>query len=425
VLRPRTLRGRFSLLAIAVAAASVAVLGTAFVLVLQARLEASARNVLQARVDAAAADVRFDGTGQVVRTEGPAEGAWVFLGDRLVARASGGAEVERSVTKLAGHEGFLHGPDDTLLYAEPLIREGRPIGTVVGVLSLDANRDAIDIVQLGVVGLGLVLMLGTFLAAQLLVGRSLEPVVRLTAQAGQWSASDVDRRFGSDPSMAAELAELAATLDGMLDRLSAVLRHEQRLSAELSHELRTPLSRIVAEVDLLQARERSPEEVAAALAVVAASADRMQSILQTLLAAARSGTAVPPGRAEALAVVTALLASYDDPRLSAHGSEQAVGVGAQVLERILAPLLDNARRYTVARVVVTVSSGPVIEVADDGPGVADGLAEAVFDPGTRGDPEDGHDGAGLGLTLSRRLARAAGGDVTLRGSTATVRLPGG
>ncbi len=54
---------------------------------------------------------------------------------------------------------------------------------------------------------------------------------------------------------------------------------------------------------------------------------------------------------------------------------------------------------------------------------------ALFEPGRRADPGDGHDGAGLGLALARRLARAAGGDLTLAaagpGARFAVTLPAG
>jgi signal transduction histidine kinase len=60
-----------------------------------------------------------------------------------------------------------------------------------------------------------------------------------------------------------------------------------------------------------------------------------------------------------------------------------------------------------------------VTVADDGPGVPDDAREAVFEPGVA-TPADGHAGAGLGLALARRLAKAAGGDVTL-----ARRAPGG
>jgi two-component system heavy metal sensor histidine kinase CusS len=140
---------------------------------------------------------------------------------------------------------------------------------------------------------------------------------------------------------------------------------------------------------------------------------------------------VPPGRCVALEVLTSLAGSYDDPRLQVTGVPVVVGIEGAVLERIVTPLIDNALRYARSSVVVTVLPGPVIEVGDDGPGVLPGLREAAFAPGGRLTPEDGHPGAGLGLSLVRRLARAAGGDVVLdsrpggTGLVARVSLSGG
>jgi signal transduction histidine kinase len=75
------------------------------------------------------------------------------------------------------------------------------------------------------------------------------------------------------------------------------------------------------------------------------------------------------------------------------------------------------------------SDGQVeVRVRDDGPGIAPGEEEAIFAPGARGDRQvDGHRGTGLGLALSRRLARAAGGDVRVApdsdGACFLVELP--
>jgi signal transduction histidine kinase len=95
------------------------------------------------------------------------------------------------------------------------------------------------------------------------------------------------------------------------------------------------------------------------------------------------------------------------------------------VERIVAPLLDNARHHARSRVVVGAAraGGRVqVRVADDGPGVDAAERDAVFEPGVRGARANGHGGAGLGLALSRRLARAAGGDV--RVDAAAERSPG-
>jgi signal transduction histidine kinase len=83
----------------------------------------------------------------------------------------------------------------------------------------------------------------------------------------------------------------------------------------------------------------------------------------------------------------------------------------------------------VVLAAIAVDEGVEVVVEDDGPGVPEALAEAVFEPGFRGNGADGHDGAGLGLPLARRLAEAAGGTVVCRsgygGGVFVIRLPRG
>src|SRR6185295_11160667 len=108
-------------------------------------------------------------------------------------------------------------------------------------------------------------------AARWLLRASLRPVVRMTRQAAEWSEHDLDHRFALGPPHD-ELTELAATLDGMLDRLAASLRRERRFSAELSHELRTPLAHVLAETELALGRERQSAEYREALETIHQSA---------------------------------------------------------------------------------------------------------------------------------------------------------
>jgi signal transduction histidine kinase len=101
------------------------------------------------------------------------------------------------------------------------------------------------------------------------------------------------------------------------------------------------------------------------------------------------------------------------------------------VERILAPLVENASRHAHSRATVRiVRNGPWLEVAieDDGPGVDPGEGAKIFEPGFQGAVGDAnHGGAGLGLSLARRLARSAGGDVEADagadGGRFVVRLP--
>lgn len=107
----------------------------------------------------------------------------------------------------------------------------------------------------------------------------------------------------------------------------------------------------------------------------------------------------------------------DFPDLEArlpHGLPDAEGDQA-VIRQVLAPLVENARRYARAAVRLEVSADRRrvrIAVRDDGPGVDPELGEAIFEPGARGADAEAM-GAGLGLPLARRLARAYGGDVVL------------
>jgi two-component system heavy metal sensor histidine kinase CusS len=265
----------------------------------------------------------------------------------------------------------------------------------------------------------------------------LRPVGTMTDQATQWSAVASAERF-SALRRPAELARLGASLDALLDRIRAVLRHEQQLTGELSHELRTPLSRIIAELDWWQARPRSTAETEATHEVIAEAARSMRTICDTLLNDAREGTPPTPGAAEILPVLHRLAARLEAPvRVTVdvrdEGSPPEAGVQAALLERIVSPLLINAVRYATSRVTVTVrreSDGVRIDIVDDGPGVSESFAAQLFQPGRRADPGDGHGGAGLGLPLARRLARSAEGEVTYDpghtpGARFTVRLPAG
>ncbi|MBO0513962.1 HAMP domain-containing histidine kinase [Streptomyces beijiangensis] len=441
------MRGRLALLALATGAVWVTLLTVAFNVVLSGRLREQADDLLRTRAAAVASTVEARPDGTLLVHE-PADdraldvGVWIYKGKNVVEKPSGAAGLQSWADRLAGRgEVFTDTakPNATRLYALPVRSGGRQVGTVVASVGLDPYRSTADAVLAGSVGLGLLLLGGVFLVTRTVVGRALEPVGAMSAQAAEWSETGAPTRFGV-AGRPTELSALAVNLDELLDRLAAVLRHEQQQTAELSHELRTPLARITAETEWLLARPRDEGEQQTSHAAIAAAAATMRQICETLLSESRTRTAQVPGRCQ-LADATREVASRSAsdhpgaPPVTVHGGAVTAGVSAPVLERILTPILDNARRY--ARRTVTVSyaqipGGVEIVIADDGPGVPGAAADAVFTPGRRADPADGHDGAGLGLALARRLARAAGGDITLAaplastpGARFVVTLPAG
>ncbi|MCC5576324.1 HAMP domain-containing histidine kinase [Microtetraspora sp. AC03309] len=444
---PDTLRGRLALLALIATALWVALLTGGFNLALSARLGDQADDLLRTRAAAVAATLETRPDGGIVVHEPADDGAldagiWIYQGDRAIERPKAPLRLQRQADRLAGHGKVFTetaGPHASRLYALAVHaphNSGRQVGTVVASVGLDPYRSMARATLAGSAVLGLLLLGVVYLVTRAIVGRALRPVAEMSAQAARWSEGGAAERFGV-AGRPDELASLAANLDELLDRLAAVLRHEQQQSAELSHELRTPLARIVAETDWLTARRRDATAQRASHAAIASAAATMQRICETLLSEARTRSASVPGRCALpdLARDLARRCAEEHPQavpVVVRGGAVTAGVAASVAERILTPLLDNARRYAVRTITIEcaqVPGGVEVAVADDGPGVPADVGPAVFEPGRRADPADGHDGAGLGLALARRLARAAGGDIHLApcpaGARFVVRLPAG
>ena len=331
----------------------------------------------------------------------------------------------------------------TRLASLPILDGRHQIGTVVAALSDRPYDRTFNVALIGSLVLaGLLLGLVGLMSAAALRA-ALRPVSLMTADAADWSEHDLDKRFALGEPYD-ELTGLARTLDELLDRTAASLRRERLLTAEISHELRTPLAKITAQAELALRRERTPDDYRVALQSVVASAEEMNRTIETLLIAARQQTAGGGGSADVGAVLDRLTANVSvsgalgvsgavrfDVRLPGDGLRMRVDPG--VLERILAPILENAARYARTAITVTGASiGPdvVILVGDDGRGVPSGDEERIFEPGVSGAAtDDERAGPGLGLALARRLARDAGGDVTATASADgghfTLRLPSG
>jgi signal transduction histidine kinase len=307
-------------------------------------------------------------------------------------------------------------------------------------------------------GTGLALIAGLWVA-----GRAMRPVSELTATAREIASTRDPSLRIPRPEANDEVAELALTLDDMLQALDAarteteaMVAAQREFVADASHELRTPLTSILANLEFLQERLEDggaePGEDAETIAAALRSSQRMRRLVSDLLILARAdaGRAGPRGpldlaevAAEAVAEVRPVAGGHD-LRLEAPAPVPLEG-NRDELHRLVLNLIENGVRHTPegSGIEVTAASrngDAVLEVADDGPGIPDEVSERIFSRFVRLS-DAGHadrvqapadlaadSGTGLGLAIVRAVAEAHGGSVTVDRSPAggarfTVRLP--
>ena len=433
-------RVRLQLFVTGAVALTLVLLVGAFNVILRDRLSHEADGALSARASGELALLPVV-DGRLRASEAPDAGAldaqtWVFAGgDALEQPPSDPASAAAARALSRGPRRFEDLRSDHLrMLSVPVVAHGRRLGTIVVAESLRPYESTAQTALIASLVLGGVVLLLVAVLTRLVAIAALRPVVQMTARAAAWSEADTGRRFGVGPPRD-ELTQLAATLDQLLDRVATSLRHEQRFSAELSHELRTPLAGMIVEAQLALRHAASAAEHTDALNRILASARELEHTLDTLLAAARLETDSRAGTGDATAAIHAAARGYEavaaqrgitidlvDPERPIR-----IGVDTDVAQRVLAPLIENACRHGHRLVTVTAgrTDGAVeFRVADDGPGVPAGSVAQIFEPGY-----STQTGAGLGLPLARRLARAAGGEVTSAregpGAQFLVRLPSG
>lgn len=426
-----SVRSRVTLASALVLAIGLAVLTLGIETILESQLNADASSALRERAAAQLATLALR-DGRVVLRDPPADAAldqqaWVFARGRILHRPRAPAAVQAAAVALARRGGTHEAAvgEHVRLRAQPAIAgKRRRIGMVVVGISMVPYDDTEHVALAATVALDLCVLLAGALLARAAVGVALRPVATMTARAADWSIHDLGRRFNLGPPRD-ELGVLSTTLDGLLDRIGASLRREQRLSAEMAHELRTPLSGVRGEAELALAEPDLPPSARGSFEQILRATDRMNSVIDTLLAAARRDAATAVEAADPVAAATAAAdavrshAEQDGVRLQIvpPDGDWRVGADEDLVAQALQPLLDNAVRHAAGAVVVTLArngAAATFAVEDDGPGLDGADLDAIFQPGA-----SSAGGAGLGLPLARRLARACGGDVV------AVRRAGG
>ena len=320
----------------------------------------------------------------------------------------------------------------------PLLSGGSRVATValwrpVDFVS-DYERGAEEVFGVAMI----VLISVATLIAGLLAKRALAPIRSMASLASEIEASDLSRRLGDMP-RAAELSDLCATFDRMLDRLKAAFDRQRQFTADASHDLRAPLSIIRSEVDLAL---REPVESTArdTLLSIRAEVDELDSLIDSMLHIARletqTITAARFDLAEASRAAIRRMVKFAATRsvhISSVITPQYVFGNRELLERVITSLLHNAIKFAPAdgHVMLTLAgtgADAQLSVRDNGPGLSDKALIHAFDRFWRDDAARGRSGSGLGLAIAQAAVQRFHGEIRLGnlssgGTQVTIKLP--
>lgn len=381
------------------------------------------------------ADMRFrnlrilarDEGGRVIAADPEADAAAAAArdGDRVLAYVRTAAARPETVTVAGAAGGYRVLSTPLVVNGETYLLTGAsPLADVHAVL------ERIRLMFLAVIPSLLALAAAS---AFFLARRGLAPITAMTARASEISASSLDARLPVAGD--AELTGLARVINALLDRLETAFGQQRRFMADASHELRTPTAIIRTEADVTLARDhREEEEYRASIGVMRDAAGRLSRIVDDLFLLARADAGRLEMRREPVYLeevvhdatrAMAPVGAARGVRVELRRMAQAPVVGdPDLLGRVFLNLLDNAIKHSPPGGTVVVDMGTwngchAVSVMDQGPGIPAAQHEAVFERFYRGDaarersPGGLGDGAGLGLSIARRIAVAHGGQVVV------------
>ncbi|MEI4483225.1 MULTISPECIES: sensor histidine kinase [unclassified Phyllobacterium] len=265
-----------------------------------------------------------------------------------------------------------------------------------------------------------------FLAVPRIVGRALARISDVTERAAQIDPRKHGVRLPLD-GIPKEVAPLVTAFNGTLARLESEAKKRQRFLIDAAHELRTPIAIMQLRIDGMpdgQARTRMLDDVAR----LADTAEQLLDFERNDQTLDLQNTLDLVEIAQTVVADIAPLAIAGGYQISFHREvESLTRTGsAAALARAIGNLVRNAIDHCDGKgeILVTVSSGGEITVKDEGPGIPADHQELVFEPFYRVVPKS--QGAGLGLSLTKKIVANHGGHISLKsssqGTTVTVQL---
>jgi signal transduction histidine kinase len=351
--------------------------------------------------------------------------------------------VLNGVVPVEGSDAFFVDADDWFETERTVLTPAGDELTVIALSPLGIIGRSVDRLGLAMLLIVPLLVLAGGGALWWAVGAALAPVGRITDEANRIAPSNSGDRLPV-PASGDEIAELAETLNGMLDRLDAGLVRQRQFVSDASHELRSPLTAVRGAAGLLADRTDLPDGAEPSVAALVRGSTRLEAVLDDLTELAAAGASTSRRDVD----LADLIAEEAESVRSASDRVEAgtVEIGLDRVEplvvranpvqlgRSVANLLSNAARHARTRVEVGArANGGRIEIVvdDDGDGVPAQDRDRIFERFIRLDDARSRDGggSGLGLAIVASIVAEHGGTVgcepsPLGGARFVIRLPG-
>lgn len=298
----------------------------------------------------------------------------------------------------------------------------------------------VDFVTQAAIALVVVTVLAAVLG-WLVAGRVLRPIRTISATARRLSAENLSERVPVT-TPADELATLASTINGMLDRIQEgvterdrVLASQRMFTANAAHELRTPLTTMRTAIDVTLDSRPGTEELLVMTGDVRTAVEQSQRTLDGLLALARSQAGAGQRHRVDLAEIVANGLDGGDLTVRTDLRPAPVSGEPVLLERMCGNLVDNAVRHNHSgghvEVATSVADGQAfLRIGNSGAPIAPETVDQLREPFVRGDGARIHTdrGIGLGLSIVDAIVAAHRGEIVIAarpagGLDVTVRLP--
>jgi len=277
---------------------------------------------------------------------------------------------------------------------------------------------------------GLLLLALASLGGIFIIRKALRPVGSVVEAAQRITADDLSMRI-EHRGRRDEIGILVETFNDMIARLEGSIKKIKQFSGDVSHELRTPLTIIRGEIEVLQRKVRTPEEYRQTMDSVLEESARMNRIIDDLLFLSRLEALTGEDFDVQVPLDEVLIQAFESRELTARRKGLRLELRdpapvrirgeANLLERLIVNLIDNAIRYTPpdGRIEVsleTAREAAVLSVRDTGVGIPDEAIPQIFDRFFVVDKSRSKEsgGSGLGLAIVKEVADVHGASIDVQ-----------